>query len=254
MSFLSLVGVELKKIRRSKIFLILLIPVIMMWIPSIINADMNFDLRGIQITPENNFFIQRSLVGSEMCIRDSICTVLISQTERSNKGILKMLSLPVSTIKFCLAKFTVLLILAAVQMVMSIGAYYLCAAIVTNTQDYNFILEPLYVCKNVCSIYAAAIPMAAVYLAVSTLIQSPIFSVGIGLASIVPSVLMINTKIWFAYPMSYPFYLIMVAYGRAAEGVYETQIAWLPWLPVAVGITILALVVSCMRYGASERR
>lgn len=58
MSFLSLVGVELKKIRRSKIFLILLIPVIMMWIPSIINADMNFDLRGIQITPENNFFIQ----------------------------------------------------------------------------------------------------------------------------------------------------------------------------------------------------
>lgn len=137
---------------------------------------------------------------------------------------------------------------------MSIGAYYICAAIVTHTQDYNFILEPLYVCKNVCSIYAAAIPMATVYLAVSTLIQSPIFSVGIGLASIVPSVLMINTKIWFAYPMSYPFYLIMVAYGRAAEGVYETQIAWLPWLPVAVGITILALVVSCMRYGASERR
>ena len=93
--------------------------------------------------------------------------------------------------------------------------------------------------------------MAAVYLAVSTLIQSPIFSVGIGLASIVPSVLMINTKIWFAYPMSYPFYLIMVAYGRAAEGVYETQIAW---LPAAVGITVLALAVSCARYGASERR
>ena len=44
MNFLSLVGVELKKIRRSKILLILLIPVIMMWIPSIINADMNFDL------------------------------------------------------------------------------------------------------------------------------------------------------------------------------------------------------------------
>lgn len=57
MNFLSLVGVELKKIRRSKILLILLIPVIMMWIPSIINADMNFDLRGIPITPENNFFI-----------------------------------------------------------------------------------------------------------------------------------------------------------------------------------------------------
>lgn len=105
MSFLSLVGVELKKIRRSKIFLILLIPVIMMWIPSIINADMNFDLRGIQITPENNFFIQGFMGMVWFMIPASlvICTVLISQTERSNKGILKMLSLPVSTIKFCLA-------------------------------------------------------------------------------------------------------------------------------------------------------
>lgn len=55
MSFLSLVGVELKKIRRSKIFLILLIPIVLMWIPSIINADINFDTKGIPITPENNF-------------------------------------------------------------------------------------------------------------------------------------------------------------------------------------------------------
>lgn len=256
MNFLLLVMVELKKIRHSKIFLILVIPVIMMWIPSIINADMNFDLKGIPITPENNFFIQGFMGMVWFMIPASliICTVLLNQTERSNKGILKMLSLPISTAKLCLAKFIVLLILAAVQMVMSIGAYYICAAIVTNMQDYNFVIEPLYVIKNVCGIYVAAIPMAAVYLAISTLIQFPIFSVGIGLASIVPSVLMINTKIWFAYPISYPFYLIMVAYGRAAEGVYETQIVWFPWLPVAVGITILALAVSCVRYGASERR
>ena len=256
MSFLSLVGIELKKIRRSKIFLILLIPVIMMWIPGIINADMNFDLRGIPIAPENNFFIQGFMGMVWFMIPASlvICTVLLSQTERSNKGILKMLSLPISTTKLCLAKFIVLLILAAVQMIMSIGAYYICAAVVTNAQDYHFILAPLYVCKIVCGLYAAAIPMAAVYWAISTFIQSPIFSVGIGLASIVPSVLMINTNIWFAYPVSYPFYLLMVAYGRAAEGVYETQIAWLPWLPVAVGITILALTVSCVRYGAFERR
>lgn len=177
MSFLSLVGVELKKIRRSKIFLILLIPIVLMWIPSIINADINFDTKGIPITPENNFFIQGFMGMVWFMIPASlvICTVLLNQTERSNKGILKMLSLPISTTKLCLAKFTILLILAAVQMVMSIGAYYICAAIVTHTQDYNFILEPLYVCKIVCSIYAAAIPMAAVYWAISTLIQSPIF-------------------------------------------------------------------------------
>ena len=118
MNFLSLVGVELKKIRRSKILLILLIPVIMMWIPSIINADMNFDLRGIPITPENNFFIQGFMGMVWFMIPASlvICTVLLNQTERSNKGILKMLSLPISTTKLCLAKFTVLILLAAFQM------------------------------------------------------------------------------------------------------------------------------------------
>lgn len=256
MSFSSLIGVELTKIRRSKIFLILLAPVLMMWLPSMINSDMIFDVRGIPITPENNFFIQGFMGMVWFMIPASlvICTVLLNQTERTNKGILKMLSLPISTVKMCLAKFTVLIMLAAVQMVMAIGAYYVSAAIATGMQDYNFVLNPLYVCKNVLCIYIAAIPMAAVYWTISTLIKTPIFSVGIGLASIVPSVLMINTKIWFAYPMSYPFYLLMIEYGKAAEGVYETQIVWLPWLPVAIGITILALAVSCIRYGASERR
>lgn len=47
-----------EKIRRSKILLLLLIPVIMMWIPGIINGDMSFDLRGIPITPENNFLFR----------------------------------------------------------------------------------------------------------------------------------------------------------------------------------------------------
>lgn len=109
MSFLSLVGVELKKIRRSKIFLILLIPIVLMWIPSIINADINFDTKGIPITPENNFFIQGFMGMVWFMIPASlvICTVLLNQTERSNKGILKMLSLPISTTKLCLAKFTI---------------------------------------------------------------------------------------------------------------------------------------------------
>lgn len=256
MNFFSLVGVEIKKIRRSKILLILLAPVIMMWLPSILNADMSFDVDGIPITPENNFFIQGFMGMVWFMIPASlvICTVLLNQTERSRKGILKMLSLPVNTAKLCLAKFMVLILLSMAQMVMTIGAYYVSAAIASQMQDYNFMLEPLYVCRNALSIYAGAIPMAAVFWMISTLIQSPIFSVGIGLASIVPSVLMINTKIWFAYPMSYPFYLLMVEYGKAAEGIYATQIDWLPWLPVAIGITVIALAVSCMWFGAAERR
>ena len=165
-----------------------------------------------------------------------------------------MLALPVEPARLCLAKFVVLLCLTIAQILMTAGMYFVSAAIASQTQNYAFILSPLIVFKEAGLICLSSIPMMSFFWLLSICIQTPIFSVGLGLAAIVPSVLMINTKIWFAYPMSYPFYLLMVAYGRAAEGVYETQIAWLPWLPVAVGITILALAVSCVRFGASERR
>lgn len=140
------------------------------------------------------------------------------------------------------------------MMAMTIAAYFISATIASALQDYNFVLDPLYVCRVAFSLYAGAVPMAAVFWMIANLIQTPVFSVGIGLASIVPSVLMINTKIWFAYPMSYPFYLLMIEYGRSAAGVYERQIAWLPWLPAAVSITVIALGIACMRFGAAERR
>lgn len=256
MNFISLIGVELTKIRRSKIFLILLAPVIMMWLPSILNAGIHFDQQEISITPEHNFFIQGFMGMAWLMIPASlvICTVLLVQTERGHKGLLKMLSLPLSTAKLCLAKFTVLLLLAAAQMIMSIGTYYLSSAIASQLQGYNFVLNPLDVIPVILQIYAGTIPLAAVFWMMATLIQTPVFSVGVGLASLVPSVLMINTKFWFLYPMSYPFYLLMVAYGKVAKGIFETKIAWLPWLPAAALITMTALAVSCIRFGASERR
>lgn len=256
MSLVSLIGVELKKIRRSKILLILLLPVIIMWLPAILNASINFDVRSVPITPENNFFIQgfMGMVWFMIPATLIICTVLLTQTERANKGILKMLALPISTAKLCIAKFIVIILLAVLQMVMSIGAYYLSAAIASQTQNYSFILEPLYVCRVAAELYLAAIPMAAVFWMLATLIQTPIFSVGIGLASIVPSVLIINTKIWFVYPMSYSFYMLMTEYGKVAEGMYDTQVQWLPWIPAAAAITILCLAVSCITFGYSERR
>ena len=77
---------------------------------------------------------------------------------------------------------------------MMVGMYYISAAIVTGTQDYNFILSPLFVLKEVGLISISAIPMLAFFWLLAVCIQTPIFSIGIGLASIVPSVLMINTK------------------------------------------------------------
>lgn len=256
MSFLSLFGVEFKKIKRSKILLILFVATVILWIPSILNAQMNFEMQAEGISPENNFFIQGFMGMAWFMFPASMVvgTVLLSQTERANKGILKMLALPISTAKLCMAKFIVLLALAALQIGMAVGMYYAGAAIVSGTQHYNFILQPLFVFKEAGLIFVAAIPMLTFFWLLSVCIQTPIFSIGIGLASIVPSVLMINTKAWFAYPMSYPFFAIMSEYGKLATNLDTAQVELIPWIPVAIIITILCLGISCLRFGQAERR
>ncbi len=256
MNFLSLIGIEFKKIRRSKILLILAAATIILWLPSIFNADLNFGMQAEGISPENNFFIQGFMGMAWFMFPASmvVSTVLLNMTERSNKGILKMLSLPINTAELCLAKFFVLLALAAFQMLMTVGMYFISAGIASRTQNYDFILQPLFVFKEAGSIFAAAIPMLAFFWLLSVCIRTPIFSIGVGLASIVPSVLMINTKIWFAYPMSYPFFVITDEYGKLASGLTTAQVEFIPWLPVAIGITMICLSISCLRFGQAERR
>lgn len=165
-----------------------------------------------------------------------------------------MLSLPVNTVKLCLAKFVVLLTLAAFQILMTVGMYYVSAGIASQTQHYNFILQPLFVFKEAGMIFAAAIPMISFFWLLSVCIQTSIFSIGIGLASIVPSVLMINTKIWFAYPMAYPFFVITAEYGKLAANFTTSQVELIPWLPAAASITIFCLFASCLCFGRAERR
>ncbi len=256
MNFLSLVSIEAKKIRRSKILLILAAATVILWLPSIINADMNFGMQAEGISPEHNFLIQGFLGMAWFMFPASmvVSTVLLNMTERSNHGILKMLSLPINTAKLCLAKFVILLGLAAVQILLTVGMYFVSAGIASQTQDYDFILPPLFVFKEAGLIFVAAIPMMTFFWLLSVCIQTAIFSIGIGLASIVPSVLMINTKIWFVYPMSYPFFVITTEYGKLAENMTVEQVDLIPWIPVAVSVSIICLLISCLCFGRAERR
>ena len=256
MSFLSLVSIEFKKIRRSKILLILTAAAIILWLPSIFNASMNFGMQAEGISPENNFLIQGVMGMAWFMFPASmvVSTVLLNMTERSNKGILKMLSLPIAAAELCIAKFAVLLALAAFQILMTTLMYFVSAGIASQIQDYNFILQPVFVFKEAGLIFVSAIPMLAFFWLLSVCIKTPIFSIGVGLASIVPSVLMINTKIWFTYPMAYPFFVVTAEYGKLASNLTTAQVEFIPWIPVALVITILCLSISCLRFGQAERR
>ena len=256
MNFLSLVGIEWNKTRRSKIFLILILATVILWAPSVLNANLNFGMQAEGISPENNFFIQGFMAMAWFLFPATmvVITVMQNQTERSNHGILKMLSLPVGTAKHCMAKFVVLLSFSAVQFLMSAGAYYLSAAIASRTQSYDFFLPPLFVLKEAGVMWASAIPMLAFFWLLAVWIQTPIFSIGIGLTSIVPSVLLINTRIWFLYTMCYPFFVITSEYGKLAANLETAPVRLTPWLPAAGLITVICLSISCFRFGRAERR
>lgn len=256
MNLLSLIHVEFQKIRRSKIIMILAIASIIMWIPAMMNGDMNFKMDDIGITPENNFLIQGFLGMAWFMFPASmvVSTVLLHQTERGNRGILKMLSLPISGTSLCIAKFIVLLVLSVLQMAMTVIMYYISAMVVSKTQNYDFILPFSFVVKEAALMLVSGIPMLTVFWLLSILIETPIFSIGIGLASIVPSVLMINTKIWFAYPMAYPFFVITSEYGKLSTSMSGGDVELVPFLLTAIGIGVVCLLISCLRFGKSERK
>lgn len=91
MNFFSYLTIELKKLKHSKILLLLCIPVLMMWLPSIINSEKIFDTQQVPITPEHNFFIQGFMGMAWFMIPASliICVVLLTQTEHRSPGYLK---------------------------------------------------------------------------------------------------------------------------------------------------------------------
>lgn len=256
MSLMNLTGIEFKKIRRSKILLILLAAVIILWIPSVLNARLNFTMQDVGISPEHNFLIQGFLGMTWFMFPASmvVSTVLLIQTERENRGLLRMLSLPVSTVRLCLAKLIVLFFLAAAQILMAVGMYFISAALASQLQNYSFMLPPLFVLRQAGLMLVSSIPMLAFFWALAVCVRTPVFAVGIGLSSIVPSVLMINTRVWFAYPMAYPFFVITAEYGRLAEKLDTAQVELVPWLPTAACITIACITISCLSFGQAERR
>ena len=133
MNLLTIFSIELKKIRRTHIFWILLIPLILLWVPAVLNVDSNFS-NAAGLSPEMNFFFQMYLGMSWFLYPASlvVITVMLNQLERTNQGILKMLSLSVSAAGLCLGKFLILLLLSAFQMVLMAVLYYPAAAIAST--------------------------------------------------------------------------------------------------------------------------
>lgn len=255
MNILSFTAIEFYKIRHSKILLLLTVPLIILWIPNIINARMSLETSMEGISGADNFLIQSFLGYTWFILPASIivCTVMLQQIERTNKGILKMLSLPLHPSILSFAKFNILSFLTAVQCVLMAMLYFLCSRIASVYTGFDLAGSLGLALSFSACVFVSAIPMLAFYWMLAVFFKTPAFSIVLGLATIVPSVLIMNTKIWFLYPTCYPFYFMTQKYGQLA-GDTTQKLNFFPWLPVAAAIFILCLFLSFLCFGRSERK
>ncbi len=247
---------ERKKTRRSGILPLLALAVVILWLPMVYNAGLNFNMDAEGISPENSFFIQGMLGMAWFMYPASmvVVTVLLIQTERSGQGLHKMLALPVSPAALCLAKFCLLPGFAAAQLLLCAAVYGLSAAAASRLFAYSFLLPPLFVLQEIGLLWLSSLPMLALFWLLAVWFQTPVYAVGLGFASIVPSVLLINTRVWFAWPPCYPFFVLRWEYGKLAEHLNMARPELLPWLPAAAAAGLLCLLVACLRFGRAERR
>lgn len=255
MNILSFTAIEFFKIRRSKILLLLITPLILLWIPNIINADTSLSSPIEGITGADNFLIQ-SFLGYTWFILPAtiiVCTVMLQQIERTNKGMLKMLALPLRPSSLSLAKFNILTTLTAVQCALMAILYFICSRIASAYTGVDLTASFGTALSFAAYTFLSALPMLAFYWMLAVFFRTPVFSIVLGLATIVPSVLIMNTKMWFLYPTCYPFYVITQKYGQLA-GDTTQNLNFLPWLPAAAAIFILCLFLSFLCFGRSERK
>ena len=255
MKYLTLTLTEFRKLRHSRILLLLLLPLVILWLPNVVNADMSLTPVMEGITPEHNFLIQ-SFMGFAWFIYPAcmiVCTVLLQQLERGHKGILKMLALPLSPSALALCKWIVLLALAFFQCALMTGLYFICATVVSRSLNVSLTADTSTVLMLAGDVFLSALPMLAVYWMLIVCLQTPVFSIAAGLASLVPTVVLINVRIWYLYPPCYPFYIVTQKYGEFCSG---SPAEWnlFPWIPAAVIITVICLIISCLRFGQAERR
>lgn len=178
---------------------------------------------------------------------------IMYHTEYADRALRHMLALPLRPSAMCLCKFIVLLVLAFLQTALMTGLYFVSAGIASSSTGVSLMAEPSEVFALAGLLFLSALPMLAVYWMLAVCLQTPVFSITAGLASMVPTVLMINTKVWYLYPPCYPFYIVTWKYGEFAGSTPEAPDLF-PWIPAAAGIALICIIISCLLFGQAERR
>lgn len=254
MNFLELVKIEFMKVKRGKILPLISIA------PLLVIASGVTSLQRY-LTPEYThawaaMFIQSALLYAYYLMPFSmiVVCVMIAGRETSNNGILKMLALPVSRYQLSLAKLCVLVFYLFMEMVVFMLVFVAAGVFVTKSSGIMEALPILYLFKWCVQLFLTMLPSVATMWAITVLFDKPMLSVGLNLLLVIPSVLVAATPLRIFYPYCYSGYLVSCSlYDFTVSGV-NNSFRLFPFLPIAISIFALAMMVAVKQFGKKEMR
>ena len=254
MSFLELLKIEFMKVKRSKIIPLIFIAPLLVVTSGIANLSVYF-------TPEYTnawaaMFIQSALVYAYYLLPFSmiVVCVMIAGRETQNNGILKMLALPVSRYSLSLAKFFVLMVYLIMEMAVFFIVFVIAGIIAAHTTGITEALPLFYLIKWCMGLFFTMLPCAAAMWAITVLFEKTLLSVGLNLLLVIPGVLIANTPLWIVYPYCYSGYLVSCSlHDFTSEGSVRAFSVF-PFLPCAIAVFTLALLLAVIKFGRKEMR
>lgn len=254
MKFFDLLGIEFRKVKRSKI------------VPLIFAAPLLVVVSGVAalsryFTPEYTnawpaMFIQSALVYAYYLLPFSmiVVCVMIAGRETQNNGILKMLALPVSRQALSLAKFFVLIFYLLMEMIVFLAVFAAAGLVAATTAGITETLPVLYLLKWCIGLFLTMLPCMAAMWAVTVLFEKTLLSVGLNLLLVIPGILVANTPLWIVYPYCYSGYLVSCSLHDFTAEASDNAFALMPFLPCAIIVFVILLVLSVTQFGKKERR
>ena len=247
-----MIALEFKKIKRSWIIPLIFIAPIIVVASGVASLSRYFTPEYTSAWPA--MFIQSALVYSYYLLPLSviIVCVMISARETQNNGILKILSLPVSRAKVSLAKFVVILTFLFLEIVVFFVVFLIAGNIAMITSNISEAVPIMYLITCCLKLFLTMIPAVAFMWAITVIFEKPIISVGLNFLFVLPGILVANTGVWPMYPYCYSGYLISCSLRDFTTETDAMRFELLPFLPCAVLMFGLALMLSVVRFGKKE--
>lgn len=254
MNFLDLLGIELMKVKRSKIVPLIFIAPLLVVASGVAALSRYFTPEYLNAWPA--MFIQSALVYAYYLLPFSmiVVCVMIAGRETQNNGILKMLALPVSAQALSLAKFCVLMFYLLMEMIVFLAVFAVAGIVAASTMGITETLPVLYLLKWCVGLFLTMLPCLAAMWAITVLFENPLLSVGLNLLLVIPGILVANTPFWIAYPYCYSGYLVSCSLHDFTAETSGAAFALMPFLPCAVAVFVLLLTLSITQFGKKEMR